>query len=103
MISDNIEFLPVIEAVGTGVDTLVLKIAQDYYQGNATYTVKVDGVLIGTEFTASALHGSGQADSLTIKGNWGVGQHTVTVELTNDLWGGTPQTVGKVYVGGAGY
>src|SRR5215204_5367465 len=103
LVSGNVEFTPVIEAVGTGADTLVLRIAQDYYQGSAKYTVKVDGVLIGTEFTASALHGSGQADSLTIKGNWGVGQHTVTVELTNDLWGGTPQTDRNVYVESATY
>jgi hypothetical protein len=96
-------FPPVSINVGTGSDTLVLKIAQDYYQGSAKYTVKVDGVLIGTEFTASALHGSGQADSLTIKGDWGVGQHTVTVELTNDLWGGTPQTDRNVYVESASY
>src|SRR5215208_4728373 len=97
------EITPVIEAVGTGADTLVLKIAQDYYQGSAKYTVKVDGVLIGAEFTASAVHGSGQADELTIKGDWVVGLHTVTVELTNDLWDGTPQTDRNLYVESATY
>jgi hypothetical protein len=89
---------PVNTEVGTGSDTLVLRIAQDYYQGSANYTVKIDGVLIGTEFTASAVHGSGQADELTIKGDWVVGLHSVTVELTNDFWGGTPQTDRNFYV-----
>jgi hypothetical protein len=68
------------------------------YQGSANYTVKIDGVLIGTEFTASAVHGSGQADELTIKGDWLVGLHAITVELTNDFWGGTPQTDRNFYV-----
>jgi hypothetical protein len=60
--------------VGSGSDTLMLKITQDAYQGDSQYAVFVDGKQIGGTFTAKALHNSGQYDTLEIKGDWGRGQ-----------------------------
>ena len=77
---------PVSLSAGSGPDTLVLEVSQDWYQGDSTYTVSVDGVQVGGLFTASALHSSGQHDTVTLKGSWGAGSHMVTVEHTNDLW-----------------
>jgi Ca-dependent carbohydrate-binding module xylan-binding len=89
--------------IGSGPDTLVLKVTQDAYQGDAQYAVYVDGKQVGGTVTAKALHNSGQSDTLEIKGDWGVGNHNVSVKLLNDLYDGTPATDRNVYVEGATY
>ncbi len=95
--------LPVSLSAGTGSDILVLKIAQDYYQGDAQYTVSVDGRQIGGTFTASALHSAGAADTLNLKGDWAAGAHRVEVKFLNDAWGGTASADRNLYVEGATY
>ena len=94
---------PVSLAAGSGPDTLVLKISQDRYQGDAQYTVKVDGVQIGGTFTASALHDAGQSDTLTLKGNWAAGAHRVEVNFLNDAWGGNSALDRNLHIDGASY
>ena len=89
--------------VGTGSDTLVLKITQDAYQGDSQYAVFVDGKQIGGTLTAKALHNSGQADTLEIKGDWGVGNHNVSVQLLNDLYGSSWDQDRNVWVESATY
>jgi hypothetical protein len=89
--------------VGTGPDSLVLKLSQDAYQGDAQYTVLVDGKQVGPTFTASALHGSGQSDTLTLKGDWAAGAHKVEVKFLNDAWGGTAATDRNLHVDAATY
>ena len=89
--------------VGTGSDTLVLKITQDAYQGDSQYAVFVDGKQIGGTVTAKALHNSGQADTLEIKGDWGVGNHNVSVQLLNDLYGSSWDQDRNVWVESATY
>jgi Ca2+-binding RTX toxin-like protein len=96
-------FNPVSLTAGSGSDTLVLKISQDAWQGSAQYTVRIDGVQIGGTFTASALRGSGQYDTLTLKGNWTAGTHKVEVSFLNDGWGGTTDTDRNLYVESASY
>ncbi len=93
---------PATLAAGSGSDSLVLKLSEDAYNGDAQYTVKVDGVQVGGTFTASALHGSGD-DTLTLSGNWGTAAHTVTVNFLNDAWGGTTTTDRNLYVDGISY
>lgn len=75
-------------SVGSGPDSIVLKVAQDYYQGSAHYTVSVDGVPIGGVLSAGALNGNGATDTVTVHGDWAAGAHTVTVNFVNDLHGG---------------
>jgi Right handed beta helix region/Ca-dependent carbohydrate-binding module xylan-binding/Protein of unknown function (DUF642) len=84
--------------VGSGSDTLELKITQDAYQGDSQYAVSVDGKQIGGTLTASALHGSGEVDTLQVKGDWATGNHTVSVKLLNDRWDGTAVTDRNIYV-----
>jgi Ca-dependent carbohydrate-binding module xylan-binding len=84
--------------IGSGSDSLELKITQDAYQGDSQYAIYVDGKQIGATLTARALHGSGEADSLQVKGDWAAGSHTVSVTLLNDLWGGTTGTDRNIYV-----
>ena len=89
--------------IGSGLDKLVLAISEDAYQGNAQYTVTVDGVQVGGTLTADASHAAGATDVVTIYGNWGVGNHAVGVDFLNDAYGGTSSTDRNLYVNGATY
>ena len=93
---------PVAVTIGTGTDALVLSIAQDAWQGSAQYTVAVDGVQQGGVQTASAYRSTGQADTVTVKGDWALGQHSVAVSFTNDAYGG-PGLDRNLYLLGASY
>ena len=94
---------PVALSAGTGADALVLKISQDAYQGDAHYTVSVDGQQIGGTFAAAASHAAGQSDTLTLKGDWAAGEHQVAVHFLDDAWGGTAATDRNLYVDGAAF
>ncbi|MDO9709699.1 carbohydrate-binding domain-containing protein [Paracraurococcus lichenis] len=91
---------PVLRTIGTGADSLVLKISQDAYQGSAQYTVSVDGKQVGGTLTAGAAHAAGQDDTITVHGDFGIGAHTVTVNFLNDAFGGTAATDRNLYVDG---
>ena len=86
--------------LGTGADTLGLKVSQDAWQGNAQYTVSVDGVQLGGTQTASALHAAGQDDVVTLHGSWGAGAHHVAVAFLNDAYAGSAATDRNLHVDG---
>ena len=90
-------------SIGTGPDTLVLRLRQDAYLGNAQYTVSVDGVQIGGTLEASSTRASGQFDTLTVRGDFAAGSHRAEVRFLNDLYGGTPTTDRNLFVDGATY
>ena len=92
---------PTSTTLGTGANTIVLKISEDAYNGDAQYTVSVDGVQIGGVQTAHASHAAGQDDTLTLHGNWGAGQHFVNVTFLNDAYGGSATTDRNMYLDGA--
>ena len=73
--------------VGTGTDTLVLRMAEDAYQGDAQFTVSIDGRKRGGTFTATANHFVGQYQDFAIKGDYSTARHTVAVNFLNDLSG----------------
>lgn len=78
------------QTIGTGNNQLVLKLTQDFYQGaNAKFTVAVDGVQVGGVNAVSAVRMTGQQDTLTVKGDWTTGNHTVTVTFLNDAFSAT--------------
>ena len=89
--------------IGAGSDTLALEISQDVYQGNAQFTVALDGQQVGDVLTASAFHSSGTSDTVNVLANLSPGQHTVTVNFLNDVYGGTPDTDRNLYVDSATY
>jgi hypothetical protein len=95
--------VPGSSTVGSGSDKLVLKVSQDAYQGDAQFMVSVDGEQVGGTFTAHASHAAGQSDTLTLQGDWGVGNHTVTIDFLNDAWAGTSSTDRNLYVDSASY
>ena len=75
-------------SVGDGADTLVLNMAEDAYQGDAQFTVSVDGKQVGGTQTTTASFGQGQAQEFDVHGNFGSGTHTVSVDYLNDYVGG---------------
>ena len=88
--------------IGAGADTLELDVSEDAYQGDAQFTVGVDGQQIGGILTSTTPFGSG-FDRVYVLGNWAEGPHTVTVNFLNDAWGGTPDTDRNLFLGGAVY
>ncbi len=76
---------------GSGPDTIVLKVTQDFWKENAKYTIAVDGKAIGGTLAAEALRGSATPDTITLKGDWGASP-TLSVSFINDGWGGSAAT-----------
>lgn len=85
--------------LGTGSDKLILSISQDYYLGNALFTISIDGVQIGDIQTAEALHGQ-DIQYFQINGSF-LNAHTVSVNFLNDAWGNTASQDRNLYVEGA--
>jgi hypothetical protein len=71
-------------SVGSGADTLVLNMAEDAYQGDAQFTVSVDGKQVGGTQTTTALVDDGQSQEFDVHGDFGPGTHTVSVDFLND-------------------
>ena len=88
---------------GTGSDTLVLSMSEDAYQGDAQFTVALDGKQLGGTFTATASHSAGASQDFTFNGDFGAGQHTVVVDFLNDAYGGSAATDRNLYVNGISY
>ncbi len=84
--------------IGAGPDTLALSVSEDAYKGNALFTISVDGIQQGGIQTAMALHGAGASQAFDVAGQFGTGQHAVTVSFLNDAWDGTPDTDRNLYV-----
>jgi hypothetical protein len=70
----------------SGPDKLVLQMSEDAYQGDAQFTVSVDGKQVGGTYTTTALHADGQTQQFTITGDFGSGAHDVSVNFVNDAW-----------------
>jgi hypothetical protein len=79
---------PAAVSIGSGPDTLVLNMAEDPFQGDAQFTVSVDGQQIGGTQTTTAVVSQGQSQEFDVHGNFGPGTHTVAVSFLNDAVGG---------------
>ena len=92
---------------GTGADTLAMFVSEDAFQGDAQFTVAVDGTQVGGVQTVTAIHGvqnngvagtSGADTEFDIAGDFGSGAHTVSVAFINDAYGGTQNTDRNLYL-----
>src|SRR5262249_50857443 len=79
---------------------IVVRISEDYYLGDAQYTISVDGQQVGGTRTASANHSQGQTQSVVLSGPYAFGTHTVKITFLNDAYGGTASTDRNLYVDG---
>jgi hypothetical protein len=89
---------------GAGGDTLVLKISQQPLDNvSATYRVMIDSAQYGPVFTASARRSANVSDTLTLKGDWASGPHTVQVWFLNNEWGGALDRDRNLHLDGASF
>lgn len=84
-------------------DMLVLHMSEDAYQGNANFTLAVDGQKVGDTYVIGAMHTAGSAQDIALTGNWGAGAHNVAISFINDAWGGSAATDRNLYVNGIDY
>jgi hypothetical protein len=81
-----------------GTVPITLHLSEDAWNGDAQFTVDVDGTnILGTKSVAVA-HDSGGSQDFTFFDLIGSGTHTVSVHFINDAWGGTPDTDRNLYV-----
>lgn len=92
---------PAAVTIGSGSDSLVLLVSEDAWNGDAQFTIAVDGKAIGGTQTVIASHGAGQTQAFTVLGAFGAGSHTATVAFLNDAYGGTASQDRNLYVAGA--
>ena len=79
--------LPVV-VTGAGPDSLVLNAAEQYFDGDAQFTVSIDGVQQGDTFTTIAQKSHGQSQAFIFNGTYAPGVHNVAVTFLNDAFGG---------------
>jgi hypothetical protein len=84
-------------------DTLVVRLSEDAFEGDAQFTVDVDGVQIPGPTSVQASHSNGDVEAFTYLGNFGAGRHTVSVNFINDAYGGTSDNDRNLYVEGITY
>ena len=84
-------------------DVISLKVSEDAYQGDAQYTVAIDGTTIGGVRTATASHSTGASQDVSISGIFGPGAHAIGVTFLNDAYGGAPATDRNLYVDAVSY
>jgi hypothetical protein len=73
-------------------------VSEDAWNGDAQFTVLVDGQQIGGTQTVTASHAAGQWQDITISNSIAAGAHTVAINFINDGWGGTLATDRNMYV-----
>jgi hypothetical protein len=85
------------------VDTVALHMSEDAWEGNAEFTVSIDGKQVGGDYTASTLHASGDAGTFLLTGKWDLGINDVQVSFINDAYGGSSATDRNLYVNSIAY
>jgi hypothetical protein len=81
-------------------DTLTLHLAEDAWNGNAQFSLFIDGKQITTPQDVVALHSAAAWETVSFAGNSGTGSHVVGIAFTNDAYGGTPSTDRNLYING---
>ena len=83
---------------GSNPDQLIVHLSEQAYQGDAQYTIAVDGVQVGGVRSTNANHAGGVSESVVLNGSWGIGAHTVSVTFLNDAYGGNSTLDRNLYV-----
>jgi hypothetical protein len=79
---------------------LTLHLAEDAWNGNAQFSLLLDGKQISTPQDVIALHSAGAWEPVSFAGNFGTGTHVLGVAFTNDAYGGTATTDRNLYING---
>lgn len=89
--------------IGAGPDQFIFGISEDKFNGNAHYTIAVDGRRRGGIQVATALHGDGQTQSVHVLGNFGPGAHTETVDFRDGAPPGSNTPNRNLYIDSLSY
>lgn len=92
---------PAAVVTGSGPDTITLVMSEDAYQGDAEFTVSINGQQFGGVFTTTAQNSLGQQQEFIFNGTFNAGTNTVGVSFLNDAYGGSPSEDRNLYVLGA--
>jgi predicted Zn-dependent protease len=91
----------VVAAPVPSVSSLVVNLAEDAWQGDAQFTVSIDGQQIGGVNTVTASHAAGATQAFSFAPALSAGLHQVGITFINDAWGGADGTDRNLYVTGA--
>lgn len=80
------------------INKLQMWVSEDAFQGNAMFSVSVDGVSLPGVFSTTASHAQGSWQEVDAWGNFGIGPHTVQLTFLNDSYQGTAATDRNLYV-----
>ena len=83
--------------------TLVLRLGEDAWKGNASFILSIDGHQAGAAQTVTALQSKGQSQTFTYSESLSAGTHTIGVTFLNDLYGGSAATDRNLYVDGVSF
>jgi hypothetical protein len=89
--------------INSGPDTFTLNVSEDAYQGDAQFTIDVDGNQQGGVQTVTASHKAGETQPYIVNGSFGRGSHSYVVNFLNDAYGGSDATDRNLYVDSASY
>ena len=103
LLSQGAQSLDFVAAPSAAPDTLVISAAEDAYQGDAQFSVSVDGVAVAGAYTVQASETDGASQDIVVKGDWGAGPHSVAVTFLNDAYGGGPSADRNLYVKNVSY
>ncbi len=80
---------------------LVIYVSEDAWEGDAQFTISVDGQQVGGVNTATASHALGQSQAFAVGITLSTGTHEIGVTFINDAWGGTASTDRNLFLTGA--
>jgi hypothetical protein len=86
---------------GTGPDALVLNTSEQWFDGDAQFTVSIDGVQQGGIFSSVVEQVGRRTQEFVFNGTYTPGVHTVAVTFLNDAFGGTSYLDRNLYLMGA--
>lgn len=72
---------------GTGSGRLVLSCAETAWEGDAKFTIAIDGVSVGGTRTCRAADIAGQTQDFLYRGEYGTAPHVVTMDFVNNAGG----------------
>lgn len=90
---------PAALSVGQGPDAVTFSLSEDAWMGDAQFVLTVGGQQVGDVMTTTALHGSGQEQSVTLRGDFSASAQ-VGVRFLNDAYGGSVAMDRNLYVDG---
>ena len=79
---------------------MTLHLSEDAWNGNAQFTLSIDGKVVSTAQDVVSLHSTSAWDTVTFAGSFGAGSHKIGVNFTNDAYGGSASTDRNLYVNG---